>query len=311
MAKKPSSARRPRISRIILWTGVTVILLAIIAYFGIGFIAADISTRPERQFSADLTPAKYGMAYEDIKVTARTDGMQIPGWFIPAQGSNRVVLMVPGRNQSRTSELYGRFVELASNIHATGLNILMIDLRGHGQAPDAHYSFGLIDRRDVAGAVDWLVQRGFNQNGIGALGISLGSSAVIGAAAEGAKIGAIVEDSCFAEIYPIIKEKFTPESGLPGILLTPTLWMVRLRYGYDMTQARPLEEIGNLAPRPLMIIHSTSDELVPEAQAEQLRAAYPQAETWILSGPEHARSFNAYPAEYSQRVNAFFAKHLK
>lgn len=187
----------------------------------------------------------------------------------------------------------------------------MIDLRGHGQSPDAHFSFGLIERRDIGGVVDWLTQRGFKQGTIGALGISLGAEAIIGAAAEEPKISAIVVDSAFADFNPILKAQWSKVSGYPGFLLTPTLLMVRLRYGFDLTQARPVKEIGALAPRPLLIIHSTTDELVPVENASQLQAAYTQAETWILTGPEHARSFNAYPEEYSQRVSTFFNQYLK
>jgi len=61
----------------------------------------------------------------------------------------------------------------------------------------------------------------------------------------------------------------------------------------------------------VLIIHSTSDVLVPETNAEQLRAAAPFAETWIVTGPEHARSFNADPITYSKKVIDFFDKGLK
>ena len=307
MEREASVARKSGFTRVLLWVGVAIIILLVIVFLVLPFIIAGILTTPERAFSADLTPARYQLSYEDIKITARTDGMPIPGWFIPSPGSSKAVVMVHGRNQSRTSELYGRFVELASLLHQGGLNIIMLDLRGHGQSPSAQYSFGLRDRRDVEGAVDWLLQKGFKEGSIGALGISLGAASVIGAASEEPRISAIAEESGFAELSPLLKT----QSGLPPFLLTPTLWMVQLRFGYDLNQSQPVREIGVIAPRPIFIIHSTSDELVPIENARQLLAAYPSAETWILSGPEHARSFNAYPEEYSQRVNTFFNKYLK
>jgi pimeloyl-ACP methyl ester carboxylesterase len=311
MADNKRGGRRPVLRRILIWTGVAVVVIAILAYFGIGFIAAGLATTPTRDFAADLTPAKYGLAYEDVKVTARVDSLQIAGWFIPNQGSDKVVLMVPGRNQSRTSELYGRFVELAASLNRLGLNIMMIDSRGHGQSADAHYSFGLLERRDVGGAVDWLTLRGFKNGSIGALGISMGAAGVVGAASEGPEISAIVEESLFADLAPVLQSQFSKEAGLPGFLLTPSLWMARLRFGFDLSQERPVTEIGAIAPRPILIIHSTDDQTVPETNAEQLRAAYPAAETWIVSGPEHARTYNAYPDEYVQRVGGFFNKYLK
>ena len=87
--------------------------------------------------------------------------------------------------------------------------------------------------------------------------------------------------------------------------------MLRLRFGYDLAQACPVREIPWIAPRPVLMIQSANDELVPVENVRQLQAAYPQAETWILNGPEHARSYNAFPEEYSQRVGAFFNKYLQ
>lgn len=48
------------------------------------------------------------------------------------------------------------------------------------------------------------------------------------------------------------------------------------------------------------------DPLVPAKNAEQLKAAAPWAESHIVTGPEHARSFNADPAGYSQGGSAIF-----
>jgi pimeloyl-ACP methyl ester carboxylesterase len=308
MEKAILSPKKSHFSRIILWMPTGIFLLAVVLYFVIGFVAADLVTKPIRNFSTDLSPAKYRLTYENITITARIDSMQIAGWFIPSE-SRKVVIIVHGRNQSRTS--YGGLVELADYLHRNGLNVVMLDLRGHGQSPDAKYSFGLMERRDVEGAVDWLTQRGYEQEGIGVLGISLGAAAVIGAAAEEPKISAVVEDSGFAELYPILEARSYSDGGLPGFLLTPTLWMIKLRYGYDLSQVRPVNEVGTIAPRPLLIIHSVDDQIVPVENAMQLKEAYPEAETWILHGPEHACAFYSYPEEYSQRVSSFFNKYLK
>ena len=64
-------------------------------------------------------------------------------------------------------------------------------------------------------------------------------------------------------------------------------------------------------PRSVLIIHSTSDVLVPVANAQQLKVAAPFAETWIVTGPEHARIYNSDPAAYSQKVADFFDRSLK
>ncbi len=86
--------------------------------------------------------------------------------------------------------------------------------------------------------------------------------------------------------------------------------MGRILFGYDVATARPVDEIGRLAPRPLLIIHGTADRLVPLAHAEQLHIAYPTAEFWQIPGAGHARSFEANPQTYVERVAGFFDRNL-
>jgi fermentation-respiration switch protein FrsA (DUF1100 family) len=139
----------------------------------------------------------------------------------------------------------------------------------------------------------------------------LGASVSIGAVADDPNIGALVEDSGFASWCPIVQLHWSEATGLPDIFLPSTLFAVRMLYGYDICSARPVDEIGRIAPRPVLIIHSTSDVLVPIANAMQLKAAAPHAETWIVTGPEHARSYNTDPPTYNQLVIDFFDRSLK
>ena len=290
---------------------VTVSLLCALGYFAIGAVAAEMMTTPNRDFSNAKTPAAFNLVFQDVRFPARGDDATIAGWFIPNANSNRAVILVHGKDQSRTSEFAGDFVDLAASLHRGGFNVLMIDLRGHGQSSDAHFSFGLNERRDVEGAADWLKTKGFKPGSIGVLGVSLGAAASIGATADDTDIGAVVEDSGFAEICPLLSDQWQNASGLPDVFLSPTLLMARAELGYDVCASRPVDEIGRIAPRAVLIIHSTSDVLVPVTNAEQLRAAAPLAETWVVTGPEHARSYNADPAAYSQKVIDFFQRHLK
>ena len=109
-------------------------------------------------------------------------------------------------------------------------------------------TFGITERDDVLGAVDFLQERGFQPGSIGVLGVSLGSATSIGATAEEPAIGALVVDSAFAEVHPVIQEQWRGASGLPNLFLAPTRWMIRLMYGYDLAASRPVDEIGGIAP---------------------------------------------------------------
>jgi dipeptidyl aminopeptidase/acylaminoacyl peptidase len=307
----PSAASGRRFRRIIARAVLAAVALLLAVYLGISALAAHILTTPRRSFDPSETPASFSLAYQDVRFPAREDGLMIAGWYIPYRSSHRAVVLVHGKDSIRTREFRGDFVDLAAALHKSGFAVLMIDLRGHGQSDAARFGFGLRERRDVLGAVDWLKSQGFRPGSIGVLGVSMGAASSIGAAVEEPAIGALVEDSGYAAIYPIIQKEWEEVSRLPDFFLQPTLLIGRLLLGYDITTARPVEEIDDIAPRPVMIIHGRADQLVPLDDAEQLRAANPGAELWVVPGAGHARAYNTDPRAYVERVAGFFRKNLR
>jgi uncharacterized protein len=305
-----STRLRGRARRFLARFVVGLVAMLVIAYLGISALAATILTTPRRTFG-DRTPATLSLNFEDISFAARDDGVRIAGWFIPQPNSQRAIVLVHGKDQSRADEFYGHFVDLAAALHTRGFAVLMIDMRGHGRSGDAHFSFGLRERHDIEGAVDWLKSRGFAPGRIGVLGVSMGAASSIGAAADDLDIGALVEDSSYAAIYPIIQQQWRGTSGLPEFFLPSTLMIGQLLFGDDISTANPLDEIGRIAPRPLLIIHGTADGLIPVGHAEQLKAAAPSAELWEVAGAQHASSYTANPQVYIEKVAGFFEQSLR
>jgi pimeloyl-ACP methyl ester carboxylesterase len=302
---QPRSRTRRALARFAV--GLAAVLL--IAYLGISALAANILTTPRRVLGG-RTPAALNLAFDDVSFPARGGDVRIAGWFIPQQ-SSRAIVLVHGKDSSRADEFQGHFVDLAAALHARGFAVLMIDMRGHGRSGDAHFSFGLDERRDVEGAVDWLKTQGFRPGSIGVLGVSMGAASSIGAVADDPDIGALVEDSSYAAIYPIIQEQWRGASGLPEFFLPSTLLIGQLLFGHDIIAANPVDEVGRIAPRPLLIVHGTADRLIPIAHAEQLKAAAPAAELWVVAGAGHAGSYRADPQAYVAKVVGFFEKSLR
>ena len=329
MTQKPvdSTQRKPtrRAGKVVRWIIISVLLLLIVAYLGIGAVAANILTQPKRVFDPALNPGAYGLEYEDVLLSARGDGLQIAAWYIPSELNERVIILVHGRDNSRTSGFASLFVAFSKELHDVGFSVLLIDLRGHGESAEARFTFGIKERQDVLGAVDWLEGRGYQPGSIGVLGYSLGAASVIGAAAEEPDIGAIWIDSAFADIRPVIEGSWQQESGLPQIFLISTDWMIRLLFGYNINTSRPVDEIGSLAPRPIFIAHCQQDHMIPIEHMDQLLAAAENTQTWVIQncdqntlpaplGDEkynhHAIGYPVQPEEYGQKVIQFFDESL-
>ncbi len=323
-----ASSGRPRCVRGLtswlrtLWTREigTAILLSVLAFVGISALAAHLATTPIRfPLDKEKSPGNLGLDFEKVTLKARGDGLEIAGWFIPSSTKRRAIILVHGKDANRTREFDrdlndkhpGEFPDLAVSLCRGGFSVLMIDLRGHGESGPSRFGFGLTERRDVLGAVDWLVDRGFSAGRIGVLGVSMGAAAVIGAAAEDNRIGAAVADSSYAEITSIIETQWSSTTHLPSILLLPTKWFAKQVFDCDLDSVRPVDEIGSIR-RPILLIHGETDPLTPPEHARRLEeAAKPWAELWLVRSERHAGVYLDDPRAYVEKVSDFFNRSMK
>lgn len=302
--------------------------LIVVADLAVSIAAAHKLTIPfRRPIRPNDTPAVYGAPYSSVTFPARDDGVTIAGWFLPASPeaaadhSRRAVILVPGKDDNRASGFdsdrlgrsrTSRFTEFAVTLTHRGYNVLMIDLRGHGQSGPARYAFGLHERRDVLGAVDWLTTtQGIPSGGIGVLGISMGAAASIGAAGHDPAIGAVVADSGFAEVSSLAERHWKAASGLPQIVLPTTKLAAKLLFDVDLDRARPVDEVRTLRT-PLLLIHDRADPFTPAFHSKRMAdAAGGKAELWDVPCDGHAEAYVVAPEPYVERVAGFFDRHLR
>lgn len=87
--------------------------------------------------------------------------------------------------------------------------------------------------------------------------------------------------------------------------------MNRRRYGYPFAALRPVEAVGKIAPRPLLIIHGVADAVTPVEHARQLYAAAGELkELWVVEDAPRCGAYFADRPAYVARVAAFFARAL-
>jgi len=312
--------------KVIRWIVISAAILLIISYPVIGAVAASQLTLPKRVFDPALNPGVYHLDYEELRFPARNDGLEIAAWYIPSDLNQKAIILVHGRDNSRTNGFCDQFVSFANALHKGGFSVLMIDLRGHGQSADSRFSFGIKERQDVLGGVDWLEAHGYQPGRIGVLGYSLGAGSVIGAASEEQDIGAVWIDSAYADIKSVIERNWVTESGLPQVFLYSTEGMSRLLYGFDIAASRPIDEIGKIAPRPIFMTHCQEDNMILITHMDQLLTVAKNTQTWVNPDcdqqaigkelvPEkynnHAIGYCIQPDVYAQKVIGFFNGNLK
>lgn len=256
------------------------------------------------KYASNLNPRQsLGLDYQNVQFAAE-DGEHLDGWFIPQRGSRKTVVVVHGIGVNK-----GVFLGIVPFLHRAGWNVLLFDLRAHGDSGGHTTSFSFDEARDVRGAVRYLATR--PDSPIVALyGFSLGGASVIQAFnTPGAmpSVRAVVVDSAFAEFEPLARAQthFLP-SPFDTIIFAMIEFWSKLEIGVGLNQIAPYRSIQNIAPRRLLMIHGTDDGFVPPENARiNFRAARPFKQLWLVKGGQHVQNRTLNPPVYEKRVAAF------
>ena len=288
------------------------------------YIGTQIQGEPHVPMYA--TPASLGLQYKDVTFPSREDQVQLKGWFIPGVlpngqlTSQRTIIMLHGQIANRAAQDSG-LLNLSGDLAHRGFAILAFDMRGNGESPAAPRSFGLFEQRDALGAVDFLRSGPIPYPELGrpqviaGWGNSLGGATLIFAAAKEPAIQAIVSDCAFADILPILELEVPAQGHLPPLFTPGGLVAAQVLYGVDYYHTRPVDVIADVVPRPIFLIHGTSDTFTPPSDmtllADAARSA-PNAnvQTWFVPGAEHGQSYNTAGKVYVDRLVAFYTAAL-
>ncbi len=290
------------------WLTRVVVVLAValvVGYTGISAIAADRLSRPKR-IALVGSPADHGLTFESVEFASLEDGIPLRGWWMPVPASDRAVIIVHGRNSSRSAS-NGDLTRQAAGLVKAGYNVLSFDLRAHGESGGDRYSLGPLERRDVLAAVAYVRARGIPAGHIGLLCHSMGAAICLLTAPEAADVSAVIADSAYARLTELLEVEFPKQGGLPTFFIPGVMFMDNALYGIDLTKAAPIDVVAKIRPRPIFFIHSESDAYVPPENSRRLWGASGEGPEmlWIVAGPEHNEMFKAYPEEYLQRVVGF------
>ena len=219
----------------------------------------------------DLHRATEAVLVNEWVVNARTprriqvrsdDGTALAGRMIP--GTKRLrpwVLMLHDFGGSwRDSLAFSRIYA------AHDCNIMLVDMRAHGESEGEWTGSGWLDRRDVIAWCSWIIARTGEETQIIIHGIGMGATAALFAAEEKdfpIQVRAIVNDSAYTDTWNATALRFGKGFAKPQPMLD--LYRIILKKskgGYDLA-------IGNILPSmqsistPLFIMHGEKDACTP------------------------------------------------
>jgi uncharacterized protein len=329
-APSPAASRVVREPAQLGWLRLVAALLALTTALTTSYAAVALYIATQIMLVHPLpvyaTPASLGLQYRNVTFASRYDHLLLKGWFIPgilAHGSltaRRTIIILHGDGTNRADAGVG-ILDLSGDLSRHGFAVLAFDMRGEGESPPAARSFGLFEERDVLGAVDFLRSGApaypelGRPRAVAGWGVSLGGAALLLAAAREPAIRALVCDSAFADILPILERDIPVDGHLPAFFTPGGLLAAHLLYGVDYYHTRPLDVIAAIAPRPLLLIQGADDDRThrdtPPSEMFALAAAARAApdasvQTWLVPGATHAQAFHVAGSLYVDRLVAFF-----
>lgn len=194
-----------------------------------------------------MTPDDAGMEYEDIYIEV-AENVSINAWFIGADASIGTVLFCHGNAGSMSHR-----VETAGIFHSLGLNVMLFDYRGYGRSPGTPTEKQTYE--DAEAVWKYLTdKKSIPAEKIILLGRSMGGPIAAKLAKNHQPVLCILE-STFTSI---------PEMGRAKYPIFPTKLLVTIKYP-TIDYVREIE-------CPLLVVHSSEDEIVPYNMGEKIFA---------------------------------------
>jgi pimeloyl-ACP methyl ester carboxylesterase len=225
---------------------------------------------------------------QDYALTlANGDGLH--AWYLPAGEDAPTVLYLHGARRSLNGS-----VPRIERLHGLGFNVLAVDYRGFGQSTpllpseasaleDAQAAFAELARRQPDPARRFVY------------GYSLGGALAIALAAEHDGLAGVIVESSFTSIADVVRER--RGSWLPFI---------------DLIVTQPFDSLARIGrvDEPLLLIHGTSDGVIPHTMSDRLLAAAtaaPVKQLLKVPGANHRSTATVSGAEYDRALREFAA----
>ena len=252
--------------------------------------------------------------YTSISFKSRDETAQLYGWHFNAKKTDRALIIVHGFGGNRFP--FGlETIDLIETAVSADFNVLVFDMRNSGNAEEGISAFGLHEKYDVLGAVDYLRNAGYSS--IAVLGVSTGANAAAaaGAMAGTDEIAALILDSPIVDTRNFVMR-------LVGVM-NPDLPEFPFNYeieaftgfylGAGVSGADAAVGLDGFMPRPVQLIYGNNDEIV---SLEEITALYDdymsravgKISIWYVQGAAHGDCFNAAKDEYLERVATFLRR---
>lgn len=261
-------------------------------------------------YSGDPAQA-LGLPFRSIGVPDPLGPM--PAWLIPAaprtpHATRKTwAIVVHGHDDNRQNDL-----RIAPTLRRAGFTSLLISYRNDLGAPestDGIYHLGETESIDLQAAVRCALAHGAKR--VVLVGYSMGGELItqfMQRSRLSRDVSALVLDAPVLDWRSLI-EYNAEQIGLPGFLGVPVEWMIDARANPDWDNLDALKHTEDFH-LPILLFHSTEDQLVPISTSDDFAAELPHWVTYYrVPVVGHTESWNLNPRVYDRRLRHFLLQN--
>ena len=244
---------------------------------------------------------------EKVKIETQ-DGLVLHGYqFNQIVSTHKWAIVVHGYTSEARMMLY-----YAKHFFEAGYNVLMPNLRGHGESEGNYIGMGWHDRLDVMKWIDFILGQD-DEAEIVPFGISMGGATVMMLAGEDlpVQIKAIVEDCGYTSVYDEFSYQLKQMFNLGKYPIIPLASLIcRVRAGYTFKEASAVNQLKK-AKVPILFIHGDQDTFVPTSMLNQVyeSCASPRQKL-LVKGARHAEAAYVNPDLYWSTIFEFLSGYI-
>ena len=200
---------------------------------------------------------------------------------------------------------------VASFFAQRGYNVLLPDMRAHGESAGRYIGMGWLDRKDVLLWIDAILALDPEAEII-LHGTSMGAATVMMTAGEALppNVKGIVEDCGYTSVWDIFADELSYLFGLPAFpVLDASSLVAQVRAGYGFREASALRQLER-ATVPVLFIHGSEDNFVRTDMVYDLYDACPtDKELLVIEGAGHGEAYAMAPELYFDTVFGFIGRY--
>lgn len=277
------------------------VALAFLGYVALGLLFTVVAWRnaktPPRK-----TPGDLGFGFREVWFST-LGGKRLHGWLtVPTgKGSDRRGPAILVHGWGRNAE---RMLPYIRALAEAGFPTLAFDARHHGLSDRDGFASMKKFSEDIRAAADFLQEQGFTPP-FAVVGLSIGGSAAIHAAAHDPRLGPVVTVGAFAHPRDAMIAL-----GFGRFVFAPIAQLlfrfIEWRVGARLDELAPENNIARVAA-PVLLVHGAHDTVVPASHAQRLCASSRgRAELWIV--PRRGHSDVHLEPRFFEKVVAFLAQ---